>query len=158
MAREHDNELARIQVPVSRALADKVAAMAKGFEWTQARMAAKLLELAVSDLSVVGKWLARRVSTTKRQKSWLLVGDTSEVRLQLAIGSTVSEKVNELAVRLNHTPVRMAALLLDIAIADNDWTYRVMSTGLGLMISRAIGKTVEPYESAEISVEIRDKS
>lgn len=135
MADEH--ELLRLQIPVSKALADAIAKIATELERSQTWVASKLLRVAILDLEVVGGWLRRRAigSGEVRRMGWLQMGDSSELRLQVPVEPKVLRQIEALASRLNQTPVRMAALLLDFAIDDNRFMLRAFSTKFGKVLS-----------------------
>lgn len=140
------SEQVRLQIPVSKALGEAISKIAEELERSQTWVAGKLLRVAMSDLEVVGGWLRRRAigHGEARRMGWLQMGDSSEMRLQVPVSPELLKSIEELAARLNHTPVRMAALLLDFSIDDNRFLLKVFSTKLGKMLTdRLWGKRTE---------------
>jgi hypothetical protein len=145
--------LVKVQIPVSRELADELARWAKEMQLTQARLCEILLEFAMEKPNGIGEWLTVRVRGPWRKgkrAGWLQLGDNSAVRLQVSIDEKLANKIEAMANRLNQTGVRFAALLLDFALADEKFGMRVLTTTVGKSFMRLFGKLPEPYESAEL--------
>lgn len=143
----------KVQIPVSRELADELARWAKALELTQGRLCETLLQFAIDDPKLVSEWLADRVygKCSKRQKAgWLQMGDNSAVRLQVLLEERLAERIETSANRLNQSGVRYAALLLDFALADEQFAMGVLSSWLGKGLFKLFGKKPEEYESAEV--------
>jgi hypothetical protein len=152
--KEADGPDGKLQIPVSRELADELARWAKEIEWTQGHLAAVLLEFGTDDRAKIGRWLAKRAATCTRPGSgpgWLQKGDNSAVRLQVSVKPRIASRIEKLANALNQTTVRMAALLLDFAVCDEKWAMQLLKSRVGKAISKMLGKKSEQYESAEIS-------
>lgn len=148
-------EVVKLQIPVSRELADELARWAKKMEYTQAHLCKVLLDFAMDDMEKIGEWLSIRAIGKRKKgirKGWLQQGNSSEVRLQVPIPAKLAARLEELADRLNHTTVRMAALLIDFSLVDQEWGMRFVSTRLGKAVLSIFGKPPHPYESAEIAV------
>jgi hypothetical protein len=149
-------EIVKLQIPVSRELADQLAVHAMELDYTQARLCKVLLGWAVKDTSRIAKWLTIRL-IQKRPKGaklgWLQLSDQSAVRLQVPIQAKVAHEIEAIASNLNHTTVRMAALLLDFTMADDDLLLRLLASPSGKVITKKLGRPTEKYESAEIDVE-----
>src|SRR5438105_1433920 len=114
--KQSDGSDANLQIPVSRELADELANWAKEMEWTQGRLAAVLLEFGSNDRARIGRWLTKRVAECTGPGmglGWLQKGDNSAVRLQVNIKPQVAWRLEKLAIALNQTTVRVAALLID---------------------------------------------
>ena len=73
------------------------------------------------------------------------MSDTSEeIRVQVPLSAATVAKVDELAELMNVGRGRMAAMLLEVGIEDNDWIIRAMTSGymkpVRAMIERWSGK------------------
>lgn len=152
MATKSESELTKLQIPVTQELANELASWARKMEVTQAILCKALLSFAMDDLANIGDWFKVR-SIGKRPKwiksGWLQRGDTSATRLQVPIPAELAQRIEELALRLNHSQVRLAALLLDFSLADEKWGMRFLSTWMGKGILSILGKQAQVYESAE---------
>jgi hypothetical protein len=143
----------KLQVPVTRDLANELARWAQSMEWTQARLGAVLLDFGSEDFAKVGRWMKVRATKARNGATglgWLQTGNRSAVRLQLLVTKETAQRIELLANSLNQTSVRMAALLLDFALCDERWGMRVFSTTFGKAILKVFGKKPELYESAEV--------
>ena len=153
MVGKTSEEPEKMQIPVSRALADELARWAKGMEWTQGHLAKVLLELGTDDRGRIGAWLNKRAEECTRPgigPGWLQQGNNSELRLQVSVAPKIRQRIIKLANALNQTDVRMAALLLDFALCDEKWAMHLLKTKLGKAITKLFGRRTEEYESAEI--------
>jgi hypothetical protein len=93
MAKNEPEPPIKLQIPVSRELADELSRWAKEMEWTQGRLAAVLLEFGSDDRVKIGKWLTKRVAACTGPgvgPGWLQKGSNSEVRLQVAVSQRVA--------------------------------------------------------------------
>jgi hypothetical protein len=143
----------KLQIPVSRELADELARWAEEMEWTQGRLAAVLLEHGSADRSNIGKWLTKRVAQCTGPgigPGWLQKGDNSAVRLQVSVNQRVAWRIEKLASALNQTTVRVAALLIDFALCDEKWVIRLVKSKFGKALRKLLGGKFEAYESAEL--------
>lgn len=141
----------KLQIPVSRALADRLAEHAKAMNWTQANLAAALLEFAAEDFTKIARLLRTRVRTLSEKGENPGLLDTernSEVRLQVPLVPSVIESIEVAADALNHTPVRLAALLLDCSLTDQRWFLKFFETKYGKAFLKVFGWKPKPYESA----------
>lgn len=142
----------KLQIPVSRELADQLATHAKTMEWTQGKLAAVLLEFATEDFSKMAKLLRVRLDALQKHRNapgMLCAANNSETRLQVLLTPTDVESIETAADALNHTPVRLAALLLDCSLADQKWFLHVLETKFGKAFLKMLGWKPKPYESAE---------
>ncbi|QDV73806.1 hypothetical protein [Botrimarina mediterranea] len=143
----------KLQIPVTRELADELQRWATALHLTQAELAKTLLSFALDDLDNIGRWLALRVSRKRVKgikRGWLQRGGGEEVRLQVPIPASLKSRLDSTADDLNHTPVRMAALLIDFALADEAWAMSLLSTKFGQMFLSLFGRKPKAYESAEM--------
>jgi hypothetical protein len=60
------------------------------------------------------------------------------------------KKIESLAARLNQSPKKLAALLLDFALADEKWSMRFLTTRVGRELMTLLGKKPEAFELAEV--------
>lgn len=145
-------EFVKLQIPVSRELAEELAAHAKELEYTQARVCKVLLNWGVKDRQRIAKWLEIRM-TGRRPKGvkpgWLQLSDSSAVRLQVPVPQEIVDRLEEIAADLNHTTVRMAALVIDFTLADDRFLLKFLATRPVKYITRKLGRPIEEYESAE---------
>jgi hypothetical protein len=150
---EQEQHDIKLQIPVSRELADELARWAKEMEWTQGRLAAVLLEFGSDDRAKIGKWLTKRVAACTGPglgPGWLQKGNNSEVRLQVAVSQKVAWRLEKLATALNQTTVRVAALLIDFTLCDERWVLTLLKSKFGKALWKLFGRKFEEYESAEI--------
>jgi hypothetical protein len=143
----------KLQIPVSRQLADELARWAQEMEWAQGHLASVLLELGTDDRGRIAQWLSKRAESCTRPETgsgWLQRGDNSAVRLQVYVKPRIAQRLEKLANALNQNTVRMAALILDFALCDEKWAMRIFKSSFGKAIRKLFGKGPEPYESAEL--------
>lgn len=120
----------RLQIPVSKALADEMERLALKNERSVSRLGQRMIEASLNWKRDLGEWMRRRVigpGTEKRTMGWRQSNSSTEERLQITITKDTADKLEQLADRLNHTPVRMAALLLDFAIDRFGLSIRLWS-------------------------------
>jgi hypothetical protein len=150
---EKAGDSAKLQIPVSRELADELARWAQKMQLTQANMCKALLAFAMDDLHNIGEWLKIR-AIGKRPKwmkaSWLQNSDNAGPRLQVLIPVELVSQIEELSNRLNQSSVKLAALLLDFSLADEKWAMRFLTTRAGHAFMALLGKKPQSFESAEI--------
>lgn len=152
-AKKVETETIKLQIPVSRELADELARWAKEMEWTQGRLAAVLLEFGSDDRVKIGRWLTKRVDGCTGPTlgpGWLQKGEASAVRLQVVVSRRVEWRLERLANALNQTTVRVAALLIDFALCDEKWAMTLIKSKFGRALRKMFGGRMESYESAEV--------
>ncbi len=151
----------RLQIPLREELAQEVAYLAARMDRSQAWMAARLLEEAIADQNALLGWLERFVvrAVGKSVRLFSESNGVSEerlkvIRLQVPVGRGVAEQVAAVGVRLNHTQVQMAALLLEWAVRDHGWLIEVVTTKWGKAVLSAL------YSKHQIDggAEFRDKA
>lgn len=148
-------ELGKLQIPVTRELADELARWAQRMELTQANLCKALLSFAMDDLSNIGEWLKIRAAG-KRPKwmkgGWLQRGEIIGARLQVPVPNELLERIESLAERLNQSPKKLAALLLDFSLADEKWGMRFLTTRVGRELLTLLGKKPQRFELAEVEL------
>lgn len=140
------------QIPVSQSLADELAKHARAMEWTQGTLSAVLLEFATESPKKVQQLVSTRLEALQKTKAppgLLRAANNSETRLQVLLMPSVIEKLEVYGDAFNHTPVRMAALLLDCSLANEKWFMQVLETKLGKNFMKLLGWRPQSYESAE---------
>ena len=150
---DDEKNAVKLQIPVSRELADELARWAREMEWTQGGLTAVLLECGSEDRARIGRWLTRRVAGCTGPSmgpGWLQKGDNSAVRLQVSVAPRVAWRLERLAIALNQTTVRVAALLIDFALCDERWMLSLVKSKFGKALRRVFGHRGKPYESAEV--------
>src|SRR4051812_10450646 len=93
-------EAVKLQIPVTRELADELARWAKKMELTQANLCKALLGFAMDDLANIGTWLKTR-AIGKRPKwiksGWLQEGEAIGTRLQVTVPDKLAHDIESLA-------------------------------------------------------------
>lgn len=150
---KHVIEFTKLQIPVTQELADELTRWARKMELTQANLCKGLLSFAMDDLPNIGDWLRVR-AVGKRPKwiksGWLQDSDNPGPRLQVSIPLELATRIDELAMRLNQSPVKLAALLLDFSLADEKWGMRFLTTRVGREVMSILGRKPQTFESAEV--------
>lgn len=121
----------RLQVPVPGEIADQLSEAAAALEKPQAAVAVMLLEEAVRSRKDFTEWLATKLleallpGAPKRKAS-----KRPEVRLELRVPVSLAKDIEALAARVDHTPVRMATLLLKAGLDENTGIIKVVTSSL----------------------------
>lgn len=127
-------EKIRLQIPVSAEFASRVAKLGECFRWSQSTMAAALLEEGVRSKEKWDQWfderLADALNMARGNRRVKIDGDPT-VYLQTFVNSEVAVAIERMAVGLNNSPARVAAMLLDSAAHDNGWMIEVLGSGPG---------------------------
>jgi hypothetical protein len=151
--------IVKLQIPVTRELADELARWARKMEVTQANLCKALLSFAMDDVPNVGEWLKIR-AIGKRPKwikaGWLQQGENLGARLQVPVASDLADRIEALASRLNQSPMKLSALLLDFSLADEKWSMRFLATRVGREFMALFGKKPQAFELAEMEMQGSD--
>jgi hypothetical protein len=149
-------DLIKLQIPVTRELADELARWARKMELTQANLCKALLSFAMDDVANIGEWLRIR-AIGKRPKwiknGWLQEGEMIGTRLQVPVPKELSDRIEALALRLNQSAMKLSALLLDFSLADEKWSMRFLTTRVGREVMALLGKKPQAFELAEMEGE-----
>lgn len=124
-----------MQVPVTEDLADELAYLAKAIDRSVTWLATQLLEQTLEDRKNTADRLgmmvfgligdAKKLVTGKRRRK---PEDQKQVRIQVTVTPAVHQQIAELADGVNLTPVKMAALLLQTAVAQHGVFLEAIAT------------------------------
>ena len=110
-------------------------------------MTAKLLDVSLDSKKSIGKWME---AVTCGRIEPLQCGGQFDIRLQIPVPEDLVVKIDEMAERWNQTRLKAAAMLLDFAVSDSEWAYKIHGSWFGQLVAPWIGSPKEQYESAEI--------
>ena len=151
---------ARIQIPVSKELAEYVTLLGKCLKWTQAATTAELLKEGLKSRGKVTEWVGERIMASivnvVRGKSIVKDDDEPPVYIQAFIDKEVSDSIDRMAAELKNSPARTAAMLLESAAFDNGWVIEALGSGPGQVVlkfvnslkAKSLRKKVRPASSA----------
>jgi hypothetical protein len=121
----------RLQVPVPADVADQIGELAERLEKPLATTAVLLLEESIDARKHFSDWLAAKLVEAflpPRSKKGQKKAERPDVRLELRVSAEVSRDVEALAKRLDHTPIRMATLLLKAGVDENSGIIELMGS------------------------------
>lgn len=133
MTMPHDR--IRFQVPVNNELAGEIAALAKRVRRSSRWMATELLDVVIEDRKSLANHIAAKVAAFLSGVSAIiharslpkLEKEPKVVHLDLALSPTTANVVTELAANFGHTPAKMAGLMLQWGVRENDFAIRLAS-------------------------------
>lgn len=117
----------RMQVPVTKGLAEEVNDVAKAIRRSQRWTAAELLAIVVENRQSLVAYLTTRVTKWLDQATEAIVDlivpppadSKSTVYLDLEVDGKTATYIQSLAQRLDHTPAKTAAIMLEWGIQEN---------------------------------------
>jgi hypothetical protein len=124
---------ARLQVPVPADVADQIGALATSMERPVATTAVLLLQESIIARKNFSDWLAAKLAESllpARPAKGRRHVERPDVRLELRVPADVVRDVESLAKRLDHTPVRMATLLLKAGVDENSGIIELMASNI----------------------------
>lgn len=118
----------RLQIPVDREIARRVAGLAKILRRSKSQTAAFLLEEAVEAETNLKYWIATRVTSALKLA---LTGPSKRSGqleyVQVFVSQELSSRIDLLAGKLHSTPGQMASMLLEDGTEDNDWVAKTFA-------------------------------
>ena len=122
----------RFQVTLCPPVAAAVERNAKELDRSQAWLIAWALGCALDSPSLLAKWIEDRLKHPEKHQEWKSICDTDgEARLQVRILQQTMERLELAAAVLNHSPQKLAALMIQNIIEDSRGALWLMKTGFG---------------------------
>lgn len=144
------DERNRFQVPVSNELAEEIVAMANRLRRSPRWMATELLDVVIADRKSLADHMAAKVAAFLSGAAALLHGrsvpkptkEPKVVHLDLALRPATANAIAALATNFGHTPAKMAGVMLQWGVRENDFAIRLASRLMDQM-------QLSPAESSE---------
>ena len=111
-----ENKTTKLQIPVTRKVAEEVSYFAKKWDRTQSEMGSIILDVAVAEHGDIGFKIIKRIFSpitcrTRPSKRGKTTKDISElVRLQVVVDHSVESKLKEMGQQIQLSGVKMAGV------------------------------------------------
>jgi hypothetical protein len=125
----------RLQIPVSAELAGEIESLGNALRRSQRWMATELLNAVVEERQSLADYLAARVVVFVRDAVLVLAGRTTstggkQMHLDLSLPAATASFIETLANQLGHTPAKMASVMLQWGVQENDFAIRLVAQPL----------------------------